>query len=257
MSTIWLIGSSGRELDQAASAILSQVPGAALFVFHSPASALASREPCADLVLIHQNRPKEYSRNEVRELIGSHPLARFVVSLGPWCASSARSEQLWPEGIMVPHWAVEQRLRHEAAVLDGRRHGSPLTAGRDEVLAAESETAREPGHAGFVVVRSPDRSLAATLEDAVLAAGGVVATEEAALSRGGALLWDVDPLEAARLRQVSAARCAWPLCRIVALTAVPMRPVASALRRAGADLVLSKPSLQSQLAAAITVAAES
>lgn len=138
MTVVWLIGRFDiAEAATIAVELPALLAGAEVCRFDSPSDALryATRTP-ADIVLVVQHRPAEFSRRDAEALVGTLQLARFVVGLGPWCASHGRSERLWPEAVAVPLAEVTSRLRREAAGHAAGEPPLPLTAGREELLLA-------------------------------------------------------------------------------------------------------------------------
>jgi len=135
MPVIWLVG-EGDVLEAATLSAMLPADAHCVRRFNSPGEALrASAEP-ADFVIVVQRRPAEFSRRDCEALLGAAPLARFVVGLGPWCASHHRSERLWPETVTVPLCEVPARFAREVAAFTAGRPPLPLTAGRDEAILA-------------------------------------------------------------------------------------------------------------------------
>lgn len=240
MATLWLIGRfDSRDAAPLAAEVRSAFPDAAVFQFDSPAEAMASATTPADLVIVVQHRPREFSQREIDELIGTQPLARFVAALGPWCASHGRSERAWPEATTVPLWDAAARLRREAAVLAGSRTGLPLTASRDEAILFDLDPTVSNGPPASVDFDIADRALRDLLID--LVGRPALAPSPSDGGAGSVLAWDADPLGDDRLRQLSAIRASRPSIRLVALTALPTASDIARLRQAGADAVLPKP----------------
>ena len=141
MTVVWLVGRTETSGSAPIAAELeSSLPGAETHRFGTPGDAIRSRTSAPDLVVVVQHRPAEFSRRDATALLGSQPLARFVVALGPWCASHGRSERLWPEAVTVSLRNAPPRLRREALRLLASEPPLPLTAGRDELLLADAET---------------------------------------------------------------------------------------------------------------------
>lgn len=138
MTVVWLIGRF--DIVEAAAVVAdlpSLLPGAENCRFDTPSDALRSATTAlADIVLVVQHRPAEFSRREADALLGALPVTRIVVGLGAWCASHGRSERLWPEAVAVPLRDVTSRLRREAAGFAAGEPPLPLTAGREELILA-------------------------------------------------------------------------------------------------------------------------
>jgi hypothetical protein len=98
----------------------------------------------ADLIIVCQLLPDEYSPVDLRALLRTFPLARLVCCYGPWCASDGRTRDVWPLAVRVPAEFGARRIDLELQVLSGDRWPLPLTASRDEIFAfdpdAEIET---------------------------------------------------------------------------------------------------------------------
>lgn len=103
-------------------------------VFRSIAWAL-QHEVHADLVVVLQHWPDEYTPDEIRQLLETFPLARIVVVQGAWCVSDRRTRMLWPPAICVSSAGTIDRLHRELNVLAGALRPLPWTAGLDEVFA--------------------------------------------------------------------------------------------------------------------------
>ena len=100
--------------------------------------AALQSDSAGELVLVLQHWSDEFSGTEIRRLLESRPLARFVVVQGAWCASDGRTRQAWPAAICVSASEVSQRLDRERAVLSGRLAPLPWTAGLDEIFAFDN-----------------------------------------------------------------------------------------------------------------------
>jgi hypothetical protein len=97
-------------------------------------AALGNLSP-ADLILVLQHDPDEYSRSDVRSLLEKFPISRVVNCQSEWCASAGRTRQIWPPAICVSQAAAPQRIRQELEILAGQRAPLPWTAGLDEIFA--------------------------------------------------------------------------------------------------------------------------
>lgn len=95
----------------------------------------------ADLVLVFQHWPDEFTDADVHRLIAACPLARIIVCQGPWCASYGRTRNLWPAAVCVFAEEAIDRLHRECEVLAGQRAPLPLTAGLDEIFAFNHDPA--------------------------------------------------------------------------------------------------------------------
>ncbi len=157
------------------------------------ASRLVSEENWfADLVVVCQNWPDEYSEADVQQLLSLFPLARWVCCFGVWCESDGRNREIWPPAIRTPARNAEARIRRELAVLQGTHPVLPLTASRDETYEFDCAV-RFPKTTGFRVrVNSPDFEFRRTLEEMLPAAGHHVIQQQND-EIPDVLLWDADP----------------------------------------------------------------
>jgi hypothetical protein len=104
----------------------------------------------ADLVIVCQHWPDEYTAAEVRALLRAFPLARLVCCYGSWCGSDGRTRDVWPLAVRVPaEWAA-RRIDLELEVLAGTRWPLPLTASRDEIFLFDPEMGIETSAASSV-----------------------------------------------------------------------------------------------------------
>jgi hypothetical protein len=97
----------------------------------------------ADLAVICQHTPDEYTAADVRQLLGAFPLARVVCCYGSWCASDGRTRDVWPLAVRVPVTSAARRIGLELDVLAGDRRPLPLTAARDEIFLFDPDEAIE------------------------------------------------------------------------------------------------------------------
>jgi hypothetical protein len=88
----------------------------------------------ANLVLVCQHWPDEFSEPDVRRLLTRHPLARIVCCYSPWCESDGRTRTTWPLAVRVPIRCAVERIDRELEVLGDKRAPLPLTASRDEIF---------------------------------------------------------------------------------------------------------------------------
>ncbi|MCH7988021.1 MAG: hypothetical protein IID46_02600 [Planctomycetes bacterium] len=169
-------------------------PGNILSVSDSEtASRLVSEENWfADLVVVCQNWPDEFSEADVQQLLSLFPLARWICCFGVWCESDGRNRDIWPLAIRTPARNAEARIRRELDVLQGTHPVLPLTASRDETYEFDSAGPFPKTTALMVRVHSPDIQYRRTLEKILLAAGHHVIRQQLD-DIPDVLLWDADP----------------------------------------------------------------
>jgi hypothetical protein len=105
--------------------------------------ALASDEIGAELTVIAQSYPGEFSHPAVDRLRAASPVSRIVALLGSWCEGEMRSGQPWPAVIRLYWHQGLGRIAREIGRLaegDCPSWGLPLTATEEERLLAESRT---------------------------------------------------------------------------------------------------------------------
>ncbi len=105
----------------------------------------------ADLVVVCQHWPDEYTAGEVRAVLRAFPLARLICCYGSWCGSDGRTRDVWPLAVRVPAAQVARRIDLELDVLAGSRWPLPLTASRDEIFLFDPDV--EIGTAGMSIAR--------------------------------------------------------------------------------------------------------
>jgi hypothetical protein len=103
------------------------------------AAAVIGASP-AELILVLQHDPDEYSRSEVRSLLENFPISRLIVCESAWCASAGRTRQVWPAAVRVSLAAAPRRIQQELEILAGQRAPLPWTAGLDEIFSFDHGT---------------------------------------------------------------------------------------------------------------------
>lgn len=146
----------------------------------------------ADLVVVCQNWPDEFSHAEVQQLLSLFPLARWVCCFGVWCESDGRNRDIWPPAVRIPARNAEARIRRELAVLKGDETPLPLTASRDEIYEFDYAVPFSKSTGLRVRVNSPDFPYRCTLEKMLRAAGHHV-VRQSNDEIPDVLLWDADP----------------------------------------------------------------
>ncbi len=146
----------------------------------------------ADLVLILQSWPNEFSRAQMLALIDLHPLARLIVAYGPWCDSDGRTRDIWPNAMRVSIAEAPDRLGREIDDITRCRQPLPLTASREETYEHRlSEQRRSTPSAFRVCVISTDAAIRDWLRDVLEDAGHTV--HDSIDTSCDLIAWDADP----------------------------------------------------------------
>ena len=88
-----------------------------------------------EFVVVLQSYPDEFPIQDIEQLIGMLPIARWIVCYGEWCESMGRTESFWPRGWCVPLREAIGRLDFERQQYHQGLPPLPPTASRDEAFA--------------------------------------------------------------------------------------------------------------------------
>jgi hypothetical protein len=102
---------------------------------HSDAAWDSGSPVSADVWIVCQSWPDEFSPSAVRRIIDASAASRLICACGAWCDSDGRTRNVWPQAVRVPLHEFTSRLRYELEVLAGRALPLPITAARDEQFA--------------------------------------------------------------------------------------------------------------------------
>lgn len=193
----------------------------------SPAPLIDTTEnpATAELIVVLQSAPDQFSREEFLTLYDQNPLAQFVCAYGPWCDADGRTRDQWPFSIRVPVWRARQRCVEQNA-----NRFLPLTASRDETFRIDfSHTNGD--QTGFRVtdIDSPDRPLMMMLAEALGVHQPPPETEN------GWILFDIDPWTDARRNQIQQRLSTTVHSRILPLIGFPEPTLLQELRSLGLD----------------------
>jgi len=141
-----------------------------------------------DLLIIVQSWPQQYPDSQCQRLLHLAPLARRVCCYSPWCESEGRNCSSWPLAIRVPMDAAVWRLQQEIRVLNNSAAPLPITAGRDEAFAFQSQPGLGMPPQIAVSIQTRDRGLSQTYRQLFRHDGHC---PPAALA--DVILWDIDP----------------------------------------------------------------
>jgi hypothetical protein len=134
MPSVVLIGQSQRtEFGPVLAALASQGVQVTEADCSSP---LPNDALAAELWIVCQSWPDEFSPAEVRRIVNGCASIRLICVYGAWCASDGRTRNAWPAAVRVPVNQFAARLRFELDVIAGRLAPLPVTAARDECFTA-------------------------------------------------------------------------------------------------------------------------
>lgn len=194
-------------------------------------------QPIPDGLLVYQSFPDEFSSDQIEQLIGSLPLARWIVCFGPWCESIGRTEQVWPVAWCVPLKDVEPRIAREAAAHVRDEPCRLPTMSRDESFArSANELARVALIQGRrVAVQGDDPAFVETVE-AILGGQGNATVEPA---DADLIIVTAGALRPEMLPEIAALRAASPSARLIVVSDLLTDSDVVRVRASGADEVVS------------------
>ena len=235
------------------------------------AGRIISDDWFAELIVVCQRWPDEFTAADVRQLLAAAPLARWVVCGGAWCESDGRNCDVWPLGVRVPARMAAARIGREVDVLEGTRPALPLTASRDETFEFDAHLVRraplsEPpvllpairlnGGGGerrecrtrTAHVISPDGAWRRLVSDLLGTCGWRAGAEPDA-----ALVWiyDLDPWRAGLIETIRSVNAARPHLALIGAMGLIYPEDVEGLARAGMDCVVSKLGVCDELPTAI------
>jgi len=194
--------------------------------------------PPADLVLVLQQWPDEYSRADVLTLIDAAPLSRLVVCYGPWCDSDGRTRAVRPVSSRVTAAAAPARLTRELSDWEQVCPPFPLTATRTDSYPGAQPCCSPPrGESLTIGIFAADRALAGYLHDVLTAWGHIVV--DAVVRSADLVVWDADPWDRTAAEELAALQAAAEI-PLVALCGFPRPHEVHELRTAGASAVILK-----------------
>ncbi len=245
---VLLLGDTSRaEFHAARQALLatSRVEEAA--TLREAAALLERGDFLADVIVVAQSYPGQFSAPEIDRVRRLAPLAPVLGLLGPWCEGETRTGKPWPASIRVYWHQWPARWRQELARLERGEcpgWGLPLTAAEEERLLAAADQ-QHPRREGLVVVHARSFDAAQWLTEALAHRGyQPLWTQphraEEVLGAAAAVFDGADAGDAdlADLRRLAATLNGAP---IVALLDFPRLEDQQAMLAAGASAVLAKP----------------
>ncbi len=192
-----------------------------------------------ELVVVFLEWPDQFPRDQVEQLIGLLPLARWVVCCGAWCESIGRNSLVWPTAIRVPARDGDIRIAREIDVIQGKRNSLPLTASREEAYAYDNSPC--PLHVGSkfaVEVRSPDQAYQQSILD-ILRRHNLASMDSPQPAGPDVIIWDLDPYDSGTFNRVRAC-CAADNIPIIGTMGVVYPEDLQALTSIGVLDVISK-----------------
>jgi hypothetical protein len=248
--SILLVGSTDRSEFREARAVLDASGKVTTAADAESASALLETgQVTADVIVVAQAHPGQFSTEAVDRLRCLAPLARVVGLLGSWCEGETRSGQPWPAAVRLywHQWAAQagQEIARSRA---GKcsTWSLPITASEEErlLLLAEEPVAKRQG---LIALWTPDFEMQDWLKAACLGRGystvWVLAHRPVPAEGVTAAVFDGNECrgqERASLEQLAAALGPVPIVALLDFPRVDGRDRALA---AGAHAVLSKPLL--------------
>ena len=211
------------------------------------AALLTDAQAAADLIVVAQSHPGEFSHADIDRLRQLAPLARIVALLGSWCEGELRTGRPWPANVRIcwHQWPAraERNLRQLVA---GRASAwtLPVTATEEERLLADADEPLPTGR-GLIAVSSPVFALADWLMAACGRSGyGTVwlrPPSRSNVERATAIIFDGSECRGEELDELRRVATELAPAPVVALLDFPRSEDCDRAHAAGAAAVLSKP----------------
>ncbi len=148
---ILLVGDSDRsEFREARSALSKWGRVTSVPEVESAAAALSQRQVAADVIVVAQAFPGQFSHRAIDRLRRLAPLARVLGLLGSWCEGETRTGNPWPGAIRIYWHQWPPRCDRELGRIrrgESSAWGLPVTATEEEhlLLAADSPVPKQQG----------------------------------------------------------------------------------------------------------------
>ncbi len=198
-----------------------------------------STSSTAELLVVLQQWPDEFTSSEVLTLINRHPLSRLIVCYGPWCESDGRTRDVWPHAVRVALTEAPDRLRQEIEHIRRGHPPLPLTATREETfehhLSVDLHGNTSPKRIGML---SADTAFLDWMQNVLQDAGHTA--NASILSQTDVVVWDADPWTPNGRERLATVL---PLCvgkPLIAMCGFPRRHEVRELLDTGVTLVLPK-----------------
>ena len=193
----------------------------------------------ADLVVILQQLPDEFTQSELLTLIDRYPLGHLVVCYSPWCDSDGRTRQIWPHAVRVPLMDATNRLAQEIESIRNGRPSLPLTATREETFDCllpsdlpESKLSRR------LCILSTDSAFRNWIQEILQNADHQI--DESLKPTTEGVIWDADPWSPNGRSQLALLMTECHAKTWIAMCGFPRRHEVHELLNAGISLVLPK-----------------
>jgi len=246
--SILLVGESDRsEFREACSALSAWGRVTGVAEVESAAAALSEGSVVADVIVVAQAFPGQFSHRAIDGLRRSAPLARVLGLLGSWCEGEMRTGEPWPGAIRIYWHQWPPRCHQELARMqagESSAWGLPMTATEEErsLLAADCP---EPRRQGLIAIHTRHLEMQDWLSDAFRRCGcstvwlrppRAVRVEGAA-----AAIFDGSDCRGEELSQLEHLAATFRPAPIVALLDFPRIEDHRRAMAAGAAAVVSKP----------------
>jgi len=237
---ILLLASSDHDRNDLTNWLHEHHPAASIDAYADFADVIRDGLPADPprLVILSAGYTQAWSLDEFAELWNELPLARWVIVQSGWSDSAIRHWPWLPPGCCVPRERLEIRLRQELDVLQNRREPLPTTASLEETFLRDAELPDNIDLSGMSVgLYTPDRDLRRFWTDLVTAYGGRIVSLE---QKPQAVLWDCDPWQQDRVKQLQIYRRRDPDCRVIGFRNIVHELAETKARDAGVDVLLPK-----------------
>jgi len=248
--SILVVGNTGRaEFRDAHAALAGLGRVTAADDVEAAAAILAGSETAADVIVVAQALPGEFSGEAIDRLRRLAPLARIVGLLGSWCEGETRTGRPWPGAIRVYWHQWHARAGRELTRLRAGLRSSwalPSTASEEERLLAVADEAL-PQRQGLVAICSPSFAMQDWLAAACRRVGYATAwVRPPSLALPPALvaiLFDASDARGDELALLQSLAASAGPAPILVLLDFPRGEDRDRVLAAGAQAVLSKPLL--------------
>lgn len=167
--SILLVGDGDRsEFREACSALRTWGRVTSVAEAEPAAVALSEGRLAADLIVVAQAFPGQFSHRAIDGLRRSAPLARVLGLLGSWCEGEMRTGEPWPGAIRIYWHQWPPRCQQELGRMqagESSAWGLPMTASEEErlLLAADCPELKRQG---LIAVHTPHLEMQDWLSDA-------------------------------------------------------------------------------------------